>query len=230
MPPTPAGRLRVADVHRYLTDTLGPGRRATVWVQGCSLRCDGCIVPESWNPNSRGEDVDPVELALALLADEPDAHLTVSGGEPTEQAAAVAALLATARSLGRNTWVYTGHTLEELLDAGDSQVLTMLSYTDVLVDGRFELDQAGAFPYRGSGNQRILRLTDAISESDANAGVPGKMEFLVDPDGVLNFMGIPTPGFMSEFDHRVRAHGLSLRPLSSGAGADQWPPASRPST
>lgn len=217
-PPPRAGLLRVADVHRYLTDTLGPGRRATVWVQGCSLRCEGCIVPESWNPNSRGDDVDPVELAHNLLADEPDAHLTVSGGEPTEQAAAVAALLATAKSLGRNTWVYTGHTLEELLATADPDVLMMLSYTDVLVDGRFELSQAGAFPYRGSGNQRIIRLTNVISETDANAGVPGKVEFLVDPDGVLSFMGVPLPGFVDELNQRLSSRGLSLKPLSTAGG------------
>lgn len=215
---TSAGLLRVADIHCYLTDTLGPGRRAAVWVQGCSLRCKGCLVPESWNPYSRGENVDPAQLAHSLLDSDPGAHLTVSGGEPTEQAAAVAVLLETAKGLGRNTWVYTGYTLEELLAANDPDVLDMLVHTDVLVDGRFDLERAGAFPYRGSGNQRILRLTDAISEEDANAGRPGRIELLVDVDGTLSFMGIPGPGILSEIVDRLRDRSLSITHLASSAG------------
>ena len=203
--------LCVADTHRVLVDTLGPGRRAVVWVQGCSLGCKGCLVPESWNPRSRGDDVDPVRLAHELLGDDPDVHLTVSGGEPTEQAAGVAALLAAAQRLGRTTWVYTGHTLEELLAADDADVLELLAHTDVLVDGRFDQVRAGAYPYRGSGNQRILRLTEAISEADATGGVPGRVEFLVDADGVLTLMGIPTPGFLTELTERLRARGLQVR-------------------
>ncbi|HZI36693.1 MAG TPA: 4Fe-4S cluster-binding domain-containing protein, partial [Acidimicrobiia bacterium] len=37
-------------VLRFLpaTDAEGPGRRAALWVQGCSIRCPGCFNPHSW--------------------------------------------------------------------------------------------------------------------------------------------------------------------------------------
>jgi anaerobic ribonucleoside-triphosphate reductase activating protein len=210
LPPLEPGLLRVADTHYYLTDTLGPGKRAAVWVQGCSIHCEGCIVPESWNIRARGTDWDPVDLAHDLLDPDPEVNLTVSGGEPTEQAEAVGQLLATAKQLGRNTWMYTGCTLEELVARDDSTILMLLSRVDVLVDGPFQIDNAGSFRYRGSSNQRIIRLTDAISQNEATTGVPGRVEFLLDEWGELALMGIPVPGFMKEMAERVRARGLSI--------------------
>lgn len=208
--------LRVADTTAGLVDTLGPGRRAVVWVQGCSLGCRGCIVPESWNPVARGTDIDPRTLARDLLAVDTGTHLTVSGGEPTEQAAAVAVLLEEAHALGRTTWVYTGHTLEELLAADNTDVLQLLAHTDVLVDGRFDLSRAGGFPYRGSGNQRILRLTEAISEADATGGTPGRVELELDESGELVLMGIPLPGFTDELEERLRTRGFGVRRAGVG--------------
>lgn len=208
--------LRVADTTPGLVDTLGPGRRAVVWVQGCSLGCRGCIVPESWDPAARGTDVEPRALARSLLEADPDTHLTVSGGEPTDQSAAVAELLAEAHSLGRTTWVYTGHTLEELVSEARPEVLELLAHTDVLVDGRFEIRQAGAYVFRGSGNQRIIRLTDAISRNAALSGTPGKVELELDADGELVLMGIPVPGFMEQLEANMRAKGLTVRRAGAG--------------
>ncbi len=210
-PPPEHGLLRVADTHCFLTDTLGPGKRATVWVQGCSIHCPGCIVPESWNIGARGTDWDPEQLVHALLDDDPDAQLTVSGGEPTEQAAAVAVLLRTAKAMGRTTWLYTGRTLEDLAEADDPSILDLLASVDVLVDGPYRQELAGAYLYRGSSNQRIIRLTDAISQTEATTGVPGRVEFLLDEFGELTLMGIPAPGFMVELADRIQAHGLSIR-------------------
>lgn len=210
-PPPAPGLLRVADTHCYLTDTLGPGKRAAVWVQGCSIHCTGCLVPESWSISARGTDHDPAQLAHDLLGSDPDANLTVSGGEPTEQAGAVAALLAAARQMGRNTWVYTGRILEDLVESDDPDTLALLANTDVLVDGPFRIDLAGAFLYRGSSNQRIIRLTDAIGEEDATTGTPGRVEFLLDTSGELTLMGVPAPGFMAQMEERIRLRGLSIR-------------------
>lgn len=89
-----------------VNDVLGPGKRAVVWVQGCSLRCKGCIAPEMWNHNE-GILVEVSKLAEELFADESIEGLTVSGGEPSEQAEAVGELLSYAKSFNKNTWVYT---------------------------------------------------------------------------------------------------------------------------
>ena len=61
----------------------GPGLRAVVYFQGCSLQCAGC-----WNPSThkfRGMEVTVLEMAQRLEEAsrlEPLEGVTFSGGEP----------------------------------------------------------------------------------------------------------------------------------------------------
>lgn len=207
--------LRVADIARTVIDTLGPGRRSIVWVQGCTLYCRGCWVPETWGTRS-GTVYDPERLAAELL-DNSTEDLTVSGGEPTEQAAAVAVLLAAARRRGRTTWVYTGRNLEDLVREADPHVLNLLAHTDVLVDGPYEESEAGGVGYRGSRNQRIIRLTSTIPAEDAFGGLPGKIEVrLSDAKAVM--IGIPTPGIPEALTATLAKRGISMTFDAASAG------------
>lgn len=203
--------LRVRHTQLGVVDTLGPGTRSVVWVQGCTLHCPGCIVPEMWGEVG-GELMDPVRLAHDLLGADPEVQLTVSGGEPTEQPEALALLLATAHQLGRSTWVYTGRTLEELLEDPSPAMLDMLAQIDVLVDGRYEYEDAKALPYRGSTNQRIIRLTDAIPRKDAEGGQPGKVAITIDALGELLVIGVPPPGFLTKLRAGLQARGVTVVP------------------
>ena len=79
---------------------------------------------------------------------------------------------------GKTIWVYTGCVLEELLpgprDGNDASPLSsrwrteatdeLLSLVDVLVDGPFveELKDI-SLQFRGSSNQRIIRLKEVLS-------------------------------------------------------------------
>jgi anaerobic ribonucleoside-triphosphate reductase activating protein len=68
-----------------------------------------------------------------------------------------------ANASGKTLWIYTGCTLEQLKDPSSrwhTEVTDeLLSMTDVLVDGPFveELKDI-SLQFRGSSNQRILRL------------------------------------------------------------------------
>ena len=54
----------------------------------------------------------------------------------------------------KTLWIYSGHTLEEILDR---DMEDLLQCADVLVDGRFvEELKDKTLAYRGSKNQRIL--------------------------------------------------------------------------
>lgn len=51
--------------------------------------------------------------------------------------------------------------LEEIQSAQNNDMIELLHYGDVLVDGRFELDKKDlTLPFRGSSNQRIIRLKE----------------------------------------------------------------------
>ena len=198
--------LRIKHWSPSVEEALGPGRRAVVWVQGCSLRCPGCMVPETWSTQG-GQLFDPVDLAHQVLERESIGGVTVSGGEPTEQAEAVAALLAVVKQAGKNTWVYSGYTLEELLDRADPAVDALLSFTDVLVDGRYEAAQGGCYRWRGSANQRILHLTEAIAVEDRPGGV-SRVEITLNARGEMVLVGIPPPHFLHRFRQALARQGV----------------------
>lgn len=170
----------------------GPGTRFVVWVQGCSLGCVGCFNPTT-HAAEAGEEV-AVDALLTRIADaaargEVDG-LTVSGGEPLEQAEGVAALLRGARALGLSTLVFSGFTLDEIrARPGGPDVLAAL---DVLVDGRYEARARLAEGLRGSSNQRIHALTARHSVAEVEATPVAEIQ--IGPDGAVVVTGVaPVP-------------------------------------
>jgi hypothetical protein len=99
------------------THALGPGVRSVVWVQGCPLRCPECLAPE-WIPDREARLVSPAALAAELLADERVTGLTISGGEPMAQAAALAQMVRAARAVRELTVIcFSGYRLARLRGA-----------------------------------------------------------------------------------------------------------------
>jgi anaerobic ribonucleoside-triphosphate reductase activating protein len=140
----------------------GPGRRSVVKFQGCPLRCHGCITPESWDLDA-GVLVPVDRLADALLdpAYERDG-VTILGGEPFAQPAALLDLVSALRSRGcGDILCYSGYTYEALRCRAQQlpAIGAVLDEIDVLIDGPFVARLAdGAGPWMGSVNQRVLAL------------------------------------------------------------------------
>jgi len=145
----------------------GPGFRYVVFTQGCRICCEGCHNPDTWDPDG-GTEVPIDDIIKEMLSNPLTDGLTLSGGEPFEQAADCAGLAAVAREKGLNVWTFTGNTFEELLEqaAGDMAVKKLLSLTDVLVDGRFILKQRTlSQKWCGSKNQRVLDTKKSLTEN-----------------------------------------------------------------
>jgi anaerobic ribonucleoside-triphosphate reductase activating protein len=148
-------------------DTLvvGPGVRDAVWVQGCSIRCPGCANLAYWSHEPR------VSMSVTRLLGHFSARrgridgISVLGGEPTEQADAVAHVLAGIQKLGMSTVLFSGRTLEELRE--DPSCTALLAHTDLLIDGPYIQEQQDlTLHWRGSRNQRLIRLSERFSDSD----------------------------------------------------------------
>lgn len=190
---------------------LGPGARAVVWVQGCPLRCRGCVAAETL-PFEGGTPYTVAQLA-DWLCELPDVEgVTLSGGEPFSQAAALAALLdaVRARRPGFSAMAYSGFR-HEALRKGDPDRRALLSRLDLLVDGPYVASRHAALRWRGSANQRLIALTDRYahlrSMPDTSAGV----ELTVEADGSLSWAGVPpTPGFRAGLEQRLAARGFVL--------------------
>jgi anaerobic ribonucleoside-triphosphate reductase activating protein len=168
-------QLRVAQVVPD-TEAEGPGRRFALWVQGCTLGCPGCCNPEMFS--SRGGTLEAPEVVAARVLATPGLEgLSVLGGEPFQQAAAVAELCERVRAGGRSVMVYSGYTLEELRQLPGPGPAALLAATDLLADGRYvrELPEARR-RWLGSSNQRLHFLTDRYREDDPRFATPNTVE------------------------------------------------------
>ncbi len=169
--------------------TLGPGRRFCLWVQGCRQRCPGCISPMSQEED--GGRLIPANALAVEIALSGMEGLTISGGEPFLQAAALADMIDmihARRDMG--VIVYTGYTLERLREDPEAQPL--LERTDLLIDGPYirELDDGRSL--RGSSNQRALCLTERYRDALDLYGRDGR-ETQIFPHGAFgSIVGIPT--------------------------------------
>jgi len=183
----------------------GPGARAVVWTQGCSQQCPGCSNPltHSHNPKIL---IDPEELARYILAIPGIEGLTVSGGEPFEQASAVSRLCHAVRKGGLSVMVFTGWTYENICQCHDLEVRNLLQQIDILVDGPFIQNLADkSLLWRGSRNQKIRFLTNHygpdILQSNPNSQVEGQL---------VSEVPLQITGFPEEADIVVLAHRLSV--------------------
>ncbi len=149
-------------LYGLVTDSIvdGPGFRTAIFVQGCPYHCEGCHNPES-QPFEGGTvwTLDDVEKKFSnnpLLS-----GITLSGGEPAEQAEPCAELARRAHQKGLNVWTYTGSTLEKLTERAQTNptLQRLLDETDVLVDGPFILAQRSLeLDFCGSKNQRLIDM------------------------------------------------------------------------
>ncbi len=144
----------------YPVTALGPGSRVVLWVCGCKKRCPACISPEMQNYAPKN-DLEVQILAHHLLRLKlPLDGLTISGGEPFDQALALSELL-TALARERSSWntiIYSGYKLSELR-AGKAGETELLNHIDVLIDGSYRERIPSKHPLTGSGNQVIHFLT-----------------------------------------------------------------------
>ena len=159
----------------------GPGRRAVLWFQGCTLNCSGC-----WNPASHPfkgvspTDVnDIVQRVIALYRAGDIEGLTFSGGEPMQQPSSMLELIERLRETGASSLsfgMFTGYTLHELErgrfftfeDCPDKIATWELirTHLDFAVMGRYNRLAPVALPLRSSRNQRLQLFTTRYQQSD----------------------------------------------------------------
>ncbi|MBR0382838.1 MAG: anaerobic ribonucleoside-triphosphate reductase activating protein [Eubacterium sp.] len=156
--------LRINDI---IEDSIvdGPGLRFTIFVQGCPHNCRGCHNPQT-HAFDGGRLITVDELFDRYRKNPLLSGVTFSGGEPFCQPEALARLGQMVRKEGGNVITYTGFIYEDLLDraSSDPWVKALLDVTDLLIDGPYIEEQRSLeLPFRGSANQRLIRLTDEFS-------------------------------------------------------------------
>ena len=151
----------------------GPGVRVSLFVSGCTHRCEECFNPETWDfnygsPFGQAE----IERILTLLSPDHIRGLSLLGGEPFEpanQGPVLELVRRVRKELPQKTiWCYTGYLYEELAagKVGDHS-RALLEELDVLVDGPFVLAKKDlGLRFRGSNNQRIIDVPVSLQAGE----------------------------------------------------------------
>ena len=143
----------------------GEGVCVSLWVQYCPFHCPGCHNPQTWDENG-GYDV-PTDLKgqiiKAISANGITRNFSVLGGEPLcEQNLDFVLNIVTAVRVAYpniKIFIWSGYTLEELLERGDERITEIFKRADVLIDGRYEESlRDTTLPLRGSSNQQVIKL------------------------------------------------------------------------
>ncbi len=151
----------------------GVGVRVSLFVSGCTHHCKNCFNKETWD-FSYGEKFSEETENLILEYLRPDFvnGLSLLGGEPFEvknQKALVPFLRKVKEKYPKkDIWCYTGYLFDkELLSSSRARCECtdeMLSYIDVLVDGRYiEEEKDITLQFRGSKNQRVIDVKRSLS-------------------------------------------------------------------
>lgn len=146
----------------------GAGVRVTLFVSGCTNRCEGCFQPETWDFEYGKPFTEETELSIIeMLRPDYIDGLTLLGGDPMEpknQRALLPFLQRVKYEYPNKTiWAFTGFLIEDLQKEGTycrcEVTDEILNKIDVLVDGPFIQEQKNiSLQFRGSENQRIIDL------------------------------------------------------------------------
>lgn len=198
--------------------TLGPGLRLGVWMQGCSIRCKGCVSLDTWSFNRGQTTVDAVLDAIRPALRFADG-VTISGGEPFDQPEALLELLKRIRVANDgDVLVFSGHSFESLrpsLAAFDGLI-------DALVTDPFRRDKPQTLALRGSDNQRLIALTPLGEERFGSYDRPLRPEdrafdiMFDDDSGDVFLVGIPRPGDMNLLTKFLRCQGHEAASTEDG--------------
>ena len=135
----------------------GPGLRYVIFAQGCHHQCPHCQNPETWDASAGKEFTVKQVIRLLKQHKKPKRGITFSGGEPFLQAGELAEVAQAAHEKGWDVVTYTGFTYEELIADNNDGVKTLLSASDILIDGKYIHKLRDAkLQFRGSSNQRMI--------------------------------------------------------------------------
>ncbi len=207
--------VRINKAH-YPVTTLGHGTRVGIWFQGCTLACPGCLSRDTWDADL-GTSL-PLADLLSWIAnlDGVIDGVTISGGEPFQQPAALAALLESldawrgGRERAVDLLAYSGFPLATLRRRHAS----VLDRLDAVIPEPFHLAEPSAHAWLGSANQRIVPMS-ALGRSRYKGAPPPPRGMQVHVDGTrIWYVGVPRTGDIERIDAALRNRGIEQQRVS----------------
>ncbi len=180
---------QILHLHHFEPISLvnGPGKRAVVWTQGCTLNCPECFNPQT-HPVLAEKDW-PVDRLVELILSRKNEieGITISGGEPLQQIKPLMELVRKVKELSDlSILVFSGFTWDEIQRMPGARLL--LQYLDVLITGRYLASKRLASGLVGSSNKTFHFLTERYKMANL-ISVP-VAEVILKPNGEIIMSGI----------------------------------------
>jgi len=175
----------------------GPGVRAVIWVQGCTIGCPGCYNAFT-HPHVKNQLRNPAILATWVNSIDGIEGVTFSGGEPFEQAEAIVATIEAinlSREIPISVFIFSGFKYSYLQSSGSPKVKRLLGLVDMLSTGPFLMEHCDTnLLWRGSSNQQLVYLSERYSQSEEEKWrQESPVEELVINDDVIQRTGFEGP-------------------------------------
>ncbi len=156
--------LNVALIIPY-TSMAGPGVRTCVWFQGCSKHCPDCQNP-AFQEHAPRFLITPEKLFEIVSSIGNVNGITISGGEPFQQAHALAQFLNLYHSLQKTILIFSGYEKIEIIKSENEEIKRILSLADCIITGKFCENLKDNKDALGSPNKEITFLTNRIKIQD----------------------------------------------------------------
>lgn len=166
----------------------GPGLRAVLWTQGCTLGCPGCFNPRT-HPPSGGKESPVSDLVEWLVGSVDIEGLTISGGEPLQQQPALTEFMSEVRGrTNLSVVLFSGYSWEEIQGFSDRRFLEL---TDILIAGRYDRTLPHGRGLLGSANQSLHFLTPRYSPDDLKDIPPAEVLITRQGEWIISGVGPP---------------------------------------
>lgn len=158
----------------------GPGKRMLLFLQGCSIKCEGCINKALWQFGC-GKNATTEEIVNFCNKNHVEG-ITLHGGEPLDQAYGLYPMVKDLKESGFTVVLFTGYNKKEL----NKIQKKIWDLSDIVICGRFDINKKNVYlQFRGSTNQRVIlrkgkykhyRVNDGKTVAIFTVGLDGKAD------------------------------------------------------
>lgn len=137
------------------------GISVSLFTQGCPHHCKGCFNQETWDFDGGEKFTQETlnEVLRLLNKNNLKRNLSILGGEPllerNLEMLEELCILAKKQNPEIEIWLWTGFIYEEV------RHLELLNYIDYIIDGKYIEKQRELTRYKGSKNQRVIKIKAA---------------------------------------------------------------------
>ena len=154
---------------KYSDMINGKGIRVSLFVSGCTHKCKGCFNKDTWDPEYGNPFTEKEENEIFDYFKKYGSiakGLSLLGGDPTyyKNTETLINFLKKFRANfpDKDVWIWSGFTWEQIMS--DKKRSELISLCDVLIDGRFMLEEKNLnLKWKGSNNQRVIDVQKSLA-------------------------------------------------------------------